>query len=142
MHAGALIVPGQYVQCLSYQIHRYAVDKTNIRRSRTKVRICSNFGSMLHAMRSFLIILTFHINVIFVVMLARSSPCKPGPSLLQCGDSAESIQDCVSGYIDSVANDTDLFKFGPYLTLTRDNGIRAEALADLANLITPLLIFG
>ena len=45
-----------------------------------------------------------------------------------------------AGGIDSISNDSELFSFGQYATLTRDNGIRADGLALMSNLLLPLLV--
>ena len=54
--------------------------------------------------------------------------------------STEAVQQCILTYIDSVQNDTQLFNFGVYATLTRDNAVRPDGLAQLSSLVMPLLI--
>ena len=80
------------------------------------------------------------------MMLTRSASFRSnvsGSSSLQIGvvgDSCQSVKEAIITYIDSVSSDQDLFDLGQYATLTRDNGVRPEALASLQNLITPLLV--
>ena len=75
-------------------------------------------------------------------MLKRSSSGGSDSSLQIAivGDSCQAVKEAICMYIDSVSKNQDLFDLGVYATLTRDNGVRAEALASLQNLITPLLV--
>ena len=96
---------------------------------------------MLNSMSFLGILSRFGITyVVLISMLAKRSECSLESAFLASGDSAEAIKECIIVYMDSVNNDSKLFDFGLYASLTRDNGVRPDALRDLSNLLLPLLV--
>ena len=84
-----------------------------------------------------------HCQVFFIwvlAMLVRSKSSDVSSEAMTCTTSTDGVTQCLLSYIDSVGNDSQLFNFGVYATLTRDNAVRPEALAQLSNLVMPLLI--
>ena len=73
-------------------------------------------------------------------ILVRTKSSDVSSEAITSNVSTEAVSECLIRYIDSAANDTQLFNFGVHATLTRDNAVRADGLTQLSNLVMPLLI--